>query len=421
MTPIRALLDRLSPLPPPDSPRLGWRQWGWLPVVWCCVLLLFSLQPWVAGWMPLEDALVRFGLARLAPWIVVAPLAVWLSVRFPIAGRRWSGALALHVAVCFVLIAGMAWLQEIYPPRRPLIERFMAERAPPAFQPPPERESGEIRPGPPWRPPGGFGFAEPRRWWALWDLRVGGRHLPFYWTLIAAAHVLYFQVVARRAATLQSKLTAARLAALQTQLQPHFLFNALNAVSALVRLKPAVADDMICALGALLHGVLDTTDRAEVTLAEELQLADHYLKIQAIRFGTALQIELQIEPASRAGLVPTLVLQPLLENAVTHGLRGEPGRIRIATRQQDGRLWLEVSDFPQAPALPPGPELATKGGGIGLANIRERLATLHGAKAELRFELRTDGATATIELPFRVPTGAPAGRVTAPAPRPAAD
>ncbi len=394
------------------SADLTWRQWWWLPAVWIVLFALFSLQPWLLGWMSWGDAVFRFGMLQWLPWVPIAPLAVWLSLRCPIAGPRWRRALLLHLLVGFVAVAALEWSNGIF--------RF--ERLAPLFNEPGARaeargDGDEPRPTltfPSRREPPPAGRFPLRRdgmprppWWAL----TGRRNLPFYCTLLAAAHVLYFRIAARRNAAMEAQLTAARLAALQTQLQPHFLFNALNAISTLVHSNPVMADEMICALGSLLHAALDKRHRAEVSLAEELELARRYLRIQEIRFGAALRIELHIEPAAEPAAVPTLSLQPLLENAITHGLRGQPGAIQIAARLAGDRAVIEVTDRPQHPFAT---ATVPHGSGIGLGNIRARLATLHGDAATCRLQTGPLGATATLDLPFR-PLDVPAATRAEPA------
>ncbi|HLP25024.1 MAG TPA: histidine kinase, partial [Acidobacteriota bacterium] len=232
-----------------------------------------------------------------------------------------------------------------------------------------------------------------------WFLR-GRQSFPLYWCLVAFAHVLYLQRAARRAAQAEAQLTAARLAALQLQLQPHFLFNSLNAISSLVRTDAEAADEMICSLGALLHASLDKSGRAEVSLHDEMQMVQHYLRIQQVRFGEALRIETRIDTGASLAAIPTLSLQPLVENAIIHGLHGRAGMLRIGAWRREDRLIVEITDESTAPlATSPTPRQPTTG--VGLKNIRARLATLYGRGATLDLIRTPSGATARLELPFR--------------------
>ena len=207
-------------------------------------------------------------------------------------------------------------------------------------------------------------------------------------------------------ARLDEQLTEARLAALRMQLNPHFLFNALNTVSAFIERDPERAQTMVAQLAALLRRVLDGDARPEVPLADEMALLRDYLAIQQARFGDALTVSEHIDADVLGALVPALVLQPLAENAVEHGvsrLVGEPGRVEIgARREPDGRLVLTVTDNG------PGPAAAgtVHGTGVGLANTRDRLEALYGASASLALgDAPEGGAVATVTLPFH--TAAP--------------
>jgi LytS/YehU family sensor histidine kinase len=217
---------------------------------------------------------------------------------------------------------------------------------------------------------------------------------------VAFAHVLYLQRAARRAALAEAQLTAARLAALQLQLQPHFLFNSLNAISSLVRADAEAADEMICSLGALLHASLDKSGRAEVSLTEEMEMVQHYLRIQQVRFGDALKVETRIDTATSLAAIPTLSLQPLVENAIIHGLHARAGTLRISAWRRDDRLIVEITDESAAPAVPVSPPRKPTTG-VGMKNIRSRLETLYGSRATLDLIRTPSGATARMEVPFR--------------------
>ena len=221
------------------------------------------------------------------------------------------------------------------------------------------------------------------------------------WMVIGVAHALYYSERARQreaqAIRLQSQLADARLAALSSQLNPHFLFNALNSIAELVHRDADAADAMIVGLSALLRSSLDRAGTQEVPLDEELALLGHYLDIEKIRLGERLRIEWDVAPAVGQALVPPLLLQPLVENAVRHGIsrRLTPGRIRVSARREKSSLVLEVHDD--------GGELAEASGGfgIGLATTRARLVALHGSAASLELVRDPDSGTiARLALPF---------------------
>ena len=202
----------------------------------------------------------------------------------------------------------------------------------------------------------------------------------------------------RRALSLRGGLARARLAFLDLQLQPHFLFNALGSVAELAHEAPAAAARMLRQLARLLRAVVGTRG-AEVTLHEELATLEPYLEIQRTRFADWLAFDVRIAPGSERARVPRLVLQPLVENAVEHGLRGRtaPGRITIEARLEGGTVVLAIHD--NGRGLQPG---APRREGIGLANVRARLESLYGGAARVALRSNADGgATSELRLPLR--------------------
>jgi LytS/YehU family sensor histidine kinase len=199
---------------------------------------------------------------------------------------------------------------------------------------------------------------------------------------------------------LATELVQARLQALRMQLNPHFLFNTLNTISALIHENPDAADRMIVRLSELLRRTLDRGDVQEVPLREELEFLRSYLDIEQMRFPDRLTVTFDIEPKTQELLVPQLILQPLVENALRHGIlpREEAGRVEISARVVDGQhLELKVRD--DGSGLPaangsPGRE------GIGLQNVRSRLAQLYGAAQQLEIgNASTGGVEARIRIP----------------------
>ena len=203
-------------------------------------------------------------------------------------------------------------------------------------------------------------------------------------------------------ATLQGQLAEARLAALRSQIDPHFLFNTLNAVSSLVERDPKGVRRMIARLSELLRLRLEGANEPETTLDRELDTLSRYLEIMQIRFQKRLEVVMDIATESREALVPTLVLQPLVENAIKHGLSQNEagGRLEIGAHVDGARVVLTVRDN--------GGGIGSsnaEGDGIGVRNTRERLQQLYGD--DHSFTLRNadgGGAIATVSLPFH--TGA---------------
>jgi signal transduction histidine kinase len=203
-----------------------------------------------------------------------------------------------------------------------------------------------------------------------------------------------------RAYELEARLAEARLETLKAQLRPHFLFNTLNAISAFMERDPKTARRMTAHLGDLLRHSLESADRREVPLSEELATVEDYLAIQKIRFDGRLSVERAVVPETLGASVPGFLLQPLVENAVEHGLVGkaEPGRILLRAERRDGSLHLVVED--DGVGLPPS--WNGNGRGFGLKNVRERLRALYGERARLEIANGAEvGVTVAITLPFR--------------------
>jgi two-component system sensor histidine kinase AlgZ len=203
---------------------------------------------------------------------------------------------------------------------------------------------------------------------------------PFAWLApalagAAFAAVLYMWLQLRVQATLPADTTA-RLAELQSRIRPHFLFNTLNTALALVRLDPARAEGVLEDLAELFRVAISDSGES-VSLAEEVALAQRYLAIEQIRFGERLKVSWELDADAGAARVPPLLLQPLVENAVRHGIEPAPagGSIRVRTRVKGGRVQLTiVNSLPDAPSRP--------GNGIALRNVRERLRLMHDVAAQ---------------------------------------
>lgn len=208
--------------------------------------------------------------------------------------------------------------------------------------------------------------------------------------------------LAVRAAELETRLAHARLDALRMQLHPHFLFNALNSIAVLNGEDPDRANRMLLRLSDLLRTVLET-DGPEVSLGQELIMARQYLDIQRVRYEERLVVDLEVEREARSARVPAFLLQPLIENAIRHGVeRGVTAtRIRIAACTRNGQLRIEVEN--RIPAGTDGPRGRGVGRGIGLANTRERLRQAYGGAGRFQASAGADGTTfvVRIEVPFQ--------------------
>jgi two-component system LytT family sensor kinase len=226
-----------------------------------------------------------------------------------------------------------------------------------------------------------------------------------YWLIVGAwqAHHYSERYLSSelRMERLERQFSEARLIALRMQLDPHFLFNALNTISSQVERDPRLARGMIEDLGNLLRLSLETRDKQEIPLAEEMAFLDHYLAIQKVRFGEHLKIEIRIAPDVKYASVPCLFLQPLVENAIRHGIsrRGAGGTVIVSAQRVEDRLEIQVVD--DGVGLPPGWSLETSAG-LGLSVTRERLAGLHpNGASHFAVQRRAAGGTdVRVSLPL---------------------
>ncbi|MGE3956944.1 MAG: sensor histidine kinase [Vicinamibacterales bacterium] len=225
-----------------------------------------------------------------------------------------------------------------------------------------------------------------------------------YLFLVGIAHALEYRRESERraldSAHLETRLVEAQLQSLQRQLQPHFLFNTLNAISGLMRTDVEAADRMMDRLGDLLRMALDSSNVQEVPLKDELEMLQKYVDIEQVRFGARLRVSMQVDPETLAAQVPNFLLQPLVENAVRHGIapHPRPGRIDIHASREGGRLVLRIADNGDGVA-PSYLSLMNKG--VGLSNTRARLEHLYGADHAFVFS-NDNGFCVTVAIPFTV-------------------
>lgn len=255
--------------------------------------------------------------------------------------------------------------------------------------------TGESRPERPQGVPGGYaGFR-------------AGLDIFIYWAALSVCHAVaffrYSEQRERRTLELEARLSQAQLQALRMQLNPHFLFNTLNAISTLVHTNPNVADEMITDLSELLRISLDSSDEQEIPLCREVEYLRCYLDIEKTRFGDRLRIEQNVPLELQNAYVPTFILQPLVENAIRHGIepQREPGLITISAQKEGNTLLLTVTDNGRGI----DEEALTKGrggrGGIGLANTRGRLQQLYGPAQSFQIgKTNGRGCRAALRIPL---------------------
>jgi two-component sensor histidine kinase len=226
-------------------------------------------------------------------------------------------------------------------------------------------------------------------------------NLVIYWLLLGVGHAVYY---ARTTRLQRAQLAQAQLLVLKSQLQPHFLFNALNTISAHVRSNPAAAERVVERLSRFLRQSLDSADVHEVTLRQELENIEPYLEIEQLRFEERLNIRRDIASDVLDAVVPHLVLQPLVENAVRHGLskRAAGGTVAICARREQNELLLEIRD--DGAGLPAGFTLANDAG-LGLSNTRSRLQQLYRQRYHMEVTSNGGGTVVRLRLPLRMING----------------
>jgi hypothetical protein len=377
-------------------------------LVWVIFFALVSVFPALDGAFSYGQTF-RMTVDRWYPWVGLSPLVFWFTLRFPVEWRSWRWRLLAHLAAAALLVIASAWLSQVAIVHdRPFEHQRWGgdfeHRPPPSERP--EQDHGGLRTPPEFdgdRMVGGpMGFRGGRHEPPIY-VRAGF-NLPIYLTIVSLCHAFFYfrrtQQREHRALELETQLGHARLQSLRMQLQPHFLFNTLNAISTLVQTNPSVAQEMIASLGQMLRLSLDSAPNPEVPLEQELKFLDAYLEIAQMRFGDRLEVRFDVAPATGDALVPTFILQPLVENAVRHGI--EPGTARgtieINVRHTGETLCLSIRDTGVGLA-----EEAAGGAqnGIGIANTRARLQSLYPGRHH--FVVRNaaaGGCVAELEIPF---------------------
>ncbi len=359
---------------------MGRQRWGRGALIclgWTLVGLFFGSQLYLLSalgfGMPMSwGRAFASGLADWYIWGALAPLVFWSSRRFRLGRGNWPVRLLLHL-VSSVLIA--------------LLQLVLSTAFAQLL------ESFNHRPFPFLM---GLRFALAVKF--HWNVLI-------YFAILGLSHALAYFRESReselRATQLQSQLVQAQLQSLKTRLHPHFLFNSLNTISQLIFEEPESADRMITHLSELLRISLEASSAQEVPLRQELDILQRYLEIQKVRFGDRLTTLIDIDPGVCDALVPNLILQPLVENAIRHGIgpRSVPGRIEIHAQPQGPMLCLRISD--NGVGLPKGSESSVKDG-VGLGTTRERLQYLYGTAQSLALSsVPGGGLVITLVIPMR--------------------
>jgi two-component system, LytTR family, sensor kinase len=327
--------------------------------------VIFALPMWATQW--------RQALPQWWAWGLLAPLMVAADHRLPFTGRQLGRRAAAAVLGNLVFTGIYVYV-------------FFALRA----------SLGNV----PWknlRPKAMVSWESVD--WFLWSSLI-------YWMIVGGlqAYRYYGRYVSSelRLERMEKSYSQARLNALRMQLDPHFLFNALNTISSHVERDPRLTRSMIEHLGDLLRMSLETKDRQEVPLAEELAFLHHYLEIQKIRFGDQLAVKIDVAPEVRYASVPSLFLQPLVENAIRHGIsrRAAGGTVIVLARSVEDQLLIEVAD--DGVGLPASWSL-DQCAGLGLSVTRERMEGMYPGRHSFLVRRRAEGGTSVeIRLPLRV-------------------
>ena len=324
-------------------------------------------------------------LPRWSVWWFIFPLILWLRRRLPVDSRRWYLTVLVHMVMAggftFLLLAAEAL-------RRVLVNHLPLDYFPRVLR-------DLVEPG--------LGAAVPA---LLYFSAVLGLYAAAFYRDWRAGQQLAVELSAANV-QLDSKLVLANLNALKMQLQPHFLFNTLNSITALIRCGSSrEAEEITAGLGELLRRLLDHKQEMIVPVEREFDFLRRYLEIERMRFQNRLRYEIQAEPECLTAKMPNLLLQPLVENAMKHGISRDPDArlVRISARREGGELILEVYNDGSPLRDPEG----GSGAGIGLQNVRARLGLMYGPGSSLTLRnhpLR--GVSAVIRLPFQPKTTPP--------------
>jgi two-component system LytT family sensor kinase len=352
-----------------------------LAVLWLGCAAYAGLEQ-LAGLLTFRDftvhALTRLNTLTLfywLPWVLFGPCVVLLSQRLPIRPESWLPAVAAHVLLLLALTLTHGLAVGVFYHYSASVTPYMA-----TFQP--------------WQHSGHFLIGDAM---LLWDII-------FYAVFAATFNIRNFQQIVRQqeldATRLNQRLAELRFQTLRMQINPHFLFNALNAVAVLIqKSETAKAGEAVTRLGRFFRQTLESSDEHWVPLADELEMVGHYIAIAKTRFGERLSVVEQCDPEARQVPVPTLLLQPLVENAIVHGLSAKIGPcvLSLECRVDGERLTVEIADDGVGGRFYDDPDFEE---GVGLANVRARLDQMYAGTHAFRLESEPNrGTRITIELP----------------------
>jgi sensor histidine kinase YesM len=306
-------------------------------------------------------------------WFAMSPLLLWLAQKFPFEAHKWKRSVFVHIVASIVI----AFVQQA-------IDTFFLTR----LGYPPNRQFAS--------------FLEVYKYFIFINLHLS---ILIYWGVVGIKSAYsYYQKYRERELTtskLEARLATSRLQVLKGQLQPHFLFNTLNAISELIYKDREAAERMIGDLSDLLRLSFEKLEVQEISLKQELEFLRKYLEIEQMRFHDRLIVEMEIAPDTLDASVPNMILQPLVENAIKHGIapRSEGGKIQINAARSNGSLELTVSDNGIGV---PSNDVENLSEGVGLSNTRRRLKHLYGDRHKFKLKpIETNGLRVNLTIPFK--------------------
>jgi two-component system LytT family sensor kinase len=364
--------------------RRRWARLGLIFLIWTFIGIVFTLQGYFSSYrserpMPLVDS-VYLQMTWSYLWALATPLVLWAAARLPIERNNWIRSSLLHVPISILLSVFLTFLGHL------LLWLYWGYRA-----------------GKP------YSFANMSRFVVANFSEGIGIYMLIALTSYAYGYYRRYREGQLRTLQLEAQLSQAQLQALKMQLHPHFLFNTLHSISALLTKDVEAARKMITRLGDFLRMTLENSGSQEVTLQQEMEFLSCYLEIERIRFQNRLVTRMDVDSATLQAQVPNLILQPIVENAIRHGIapRSTPGLIEIVAKQVSSKLRIQIRD--NGPGLSDhrtSVNLFKKG--LGLANTETRLERLYGADHLFDLSNNPDGGLiVTLEIPFHQNGAAP--------------
>lgn len=351
-------------------------KWAAIWVVWTLVGLFFASQFALQNRLSENPVsfwrILSWQLFSGYIWFALSPLILWLSNRFTFDNGRWRTAVPIHIAASVLIALVQLAIDAFVLPKLGYLRRFPTTS-----------------------------FFETYKIFLLVNLHLS---IAIYWGVLSIHQsIKYYRKYRERelqTSQLEARLAHSRLQVLRAQLHPHFLFNTLNAISELIYRDAASAERMITDLSDLLRMSFENLEVQEIPLKQELEFLEKYLEIEQTRFHDRLKVEMNISPETLDASVPNMILQPLVENAIKHGIapRSEGGRIDISAARNNGDLELTVKD--NGLGVPFG-DLDNLPEGIGLSNTRRRLRHLYGDRHTFELESpNSAGLRVNIKIPY---------------------